>query len=113
MNHKTNLVAIEGVTDEDANQVTLLVAGVTQDEPVNGLGDGDASPDAMTQSGNAPNTVRLRAERAGGGNGRVYEVTFTADDGIEICTGSVKVGVPHDKKNTAIDDGQFYDSTQP
>ena len=24
----------------------------------------------------------LRAERAGGGNGRVYQITFEADDGI-------------------------------
>ncbi|MBI4334667.1 MAG: hypothetical protein HY673_25720, partial [Chloroflexi bacterium] len=71
-NHKLVPVRITGVTDPDNDQVTLTVMGVTQDEPVNGLGDGDTSPDAVTQGSN----VLLRAERAGNGNGRVYQVTF-------------------------------------
>jgi hypothetical protein len=41
----------------------------------------------------------LRAERSGKGNGRVYQVDFTADDGQGgSCTGSVNVGVPHSMK---------------
>lgn len=71
-NHKLVPVGIVGVTDPDNDQVTLTVTGVTQNKPVNGLGDGDTSPDAVIQGSN----VLLRAERAGNGNGRVYRVTI-------------------------------------
>ena len=110
-NHKLVSVSIEGVTDPDNEQVTITITGVTQDEPIDGLGDGDTSPDAVIQG----DTVLLRAERSGTGDGRVYEVHFTADDGQgSTCKGSVRVSVPHDKKKTenATDSGQNYDSTQ-
>lgn len=114
-NHKMIQVAIDGVHDADAvyNTVTIEITGVTQDEPVNGLGDGDSSPDAVIQIGATVDTVLLRGERAGNRNGRVYEVTFDATDGFESCTGAVKMQVPHSRKGTAIDDGQPYDSTMP
>jgi hypothetical protein len=59
----------------------------------------------------------VRAERSGtkkvSNNGRVYEIFFEASDvGGKSCTGSVKVGVPHDQgKGPAVDDGKRYDST--
>jgi hypothetical protein len=107
-NHKMVPVEIVGVIDPDNEQVTITVTGVTQDEPVNNTGDGDTSPDAVIQG----DTVLLRAERAGDGNGRVYLVTFTADNGIGgTCSGTVTVCVPHDRKATGcVDDGQFYNS---
>jgi hypothetical protein len=107
-NHKMVPVEIVGVIDPDNEQVTITVTGVTQDEPVNNTGDGDTSPDAVIQA----DTVLLRAERAGDGNGRVYQVTFTADNGIGgTCDGSVSVCVPHNRKATGcVDDGQFYNS---
>jgi hypothetical protein len=110
-NHKLVPVAIVGVADPNNDQVTLTITGVMQDEPVNGVGDGDTSPDAVPQG----ETVLLRAERAGTGNGRVYEVTFTAVDSQGgHCTGSVTVCVPHDRQGAAcVDDGQQYDSTLP
>ena len=76
-----------------------------------GLGDGDSSPDAVLQG----DTVLLRAERAGNSNGRVYQVNFTADDGHGgQCTGAVTVCVPHDRRpGTCVDDGQQYNATQP
>ena len=110
-NHKLVSVSIEGVTDPDNEDVTIAITGVTQDEPVDGLGDGDTSPDAVIQG----DKVLLRAERSGKGNGRVYEIHFTADDGHgSTCDGSVRMSVPHDKKKgeEAIDSGQNYDSTQ-
>ncbi len=111
-NHTLIAAGIAGVTDPDNDQVTITITQVTQDEPVNGLGDGDTSPDAVIKG----STVLLRAERSGTGNGRVYHVHFTADDGQGgACTGSVKVGVPKSMRPglPIIDDGQLYDSTQP
>jgi len=111
-NHKMVSISITGVSDSNSDPVTITTTAVTQDEPVNGLGDGDTAPDAVIQG----STTLLRAERAGSGNGRVYRVRFTADDGQGgVCSGAVTVGVPKSMKpgESAIDDGQFYDSTQP
>ena len=47
------------------------------DEPVDGTGDGDTSPD-WEITGDL--TLRLRAERAGTGSGRVYTITVEARD---------------------------------
>ena len=104
-------VTIGGVSDPDNDQITLTVTAVTQDEPVQGLGEGDTSPDAVLQG----DKVLLRAERSGTGNGRVYQVSFTADDGYgSSCTGAVTVCVPHDRRpGTCVDDGQQYNATQP
>jgi len=108
--HRMHPVEIVGVADPDDGLVRVTVTGVTQDEPVNGLGDGDTSPDAVVQDGG----VLLRAERSGIGNGRAYRVTFTADDGEGgICTGSAMVGVPHARKSIPVDDGQVHDSLLP
>ena len=58
--------------------------------------------------------AEVRAERAGPGNGRVYQIGFTAYDGCDgYCSGEIKVGVPHDKKDVPVDDGAVYDSTAP
>lgn len=108
--HKLILVQILGVTDPDNLSTTIAVTTVTQDEPINGLGDGDTSPDAVIQG----QGVLLRAERAGTGNGRVYHVSFTATDSKGgSCVGAVNVTVPHDEKSTAINDGQLYNSLHP
>ena len=111
-NHSFVSMAIIGVTDPDNDNVTVTVRSITQDEPVNGLGDGDVSPDAVIQS---QGTVLLRAERSGRGNGRVYEVHFMADDGHDgHCDGKVKVCAPHDRQPvTCVDDGQRFDATKP
>lgn len=110
-NHKLSSIQIQGVTDPDGDIVTLTVTSITQDEPVNGLGDGDTSPDGF---GVGTANPQVRAERSGTGNGRVYRINFKGIDakGGE-CASFVTVGVPHDKKDTPIDDGQNYDSTLP
>jgi hypothetical protein len=111
-NHQFVSVVVMGVTAPDGDAVTTTVTSVTQDEPVNAKGDGNTSPDAVIQAGSAS----VRAERSGKGNGRVYQISFTADDGQGgSCTGAVTVSVPHSMRVglTAIDDGQVYDSTIP
>jgi hypothetical protein len=108
-NHKMVTVNIAGVTDPENGQLVITIIGVTQDEPLDGLGDGDTSPDAVIQG----DSVLLRKERSGTGNGRVYRINFTADDGIGgVCNGAVTVCVPHDqgKGSTCTDDGQTYNS---
>ncbi len=109
-NHKFVDIGIEGVTDPDGDNVTITVTDVYQDEPVNSLGDGSFSPDAIIDNGIA----RIRAERSGNHDGRVYHIGFLADDGNGgTCRGTVKVCVPHDRFDTDCDDGgALYDSTK-
>jgi photosystem II stability/assembly factor-like uncharacterized protein len=91
-NRKLVPVRIAGVTDPEGSPVTITIIRVMQDEPVNGRGDGDTSPDALLQG----DSVLLRAARSGTGNGREYRVEFTAEDGDgRVCAGVVSVVVPH------------------
>lgn len=110
-NHKFHLVTIGGATDPDGDPVTVAITGVTQDESVNGKGDGNTSPDA--RPGPASNQVYLRFERSGKGDGRVYRISFTGSDGRGgTCSGHVEVGVPHDmgKKGSPKDSGGNFNS---
>jgi hypothetical protein len=117
-NHKFEPIDILGVTDPDitdpgSDPVTITIDGIYQDEPVDTFGDGKFTPDGL---GVGTSTAEVRAERAGTkkvpGNGRVYHIYFTADDGFGgTCEGEVLVGVPHDSKDTPVDDGPLFDST--
>jgi PKD repeat protein len=109
-NHKMRALAVQGVTDPEGHPLSITVLGVRQDEPVNGLGDGDTSPDAFVSP------LQVRSERSGTGDGRVYHIQFRAeDDGGETCSGTVRVCVPHDQGPgfPCVDGGALYDSTQP
>ena len=113
-NHKLESIDIlksTNISDPDGDSVSIRVDDITQDEPVNGLGSGDTSPDGF---GIGSDVAKIRAERSGKGNGRVYEIIFTAsDDRGGSCESSINVSVPKNKQGSlAIDDGQIYDSTQ-
>jgi hypothetical protein len=106
-NHALVLIAIDGVVDPDGDSVSISATGVFQDEPVEGQGSGNTEFDAQL----AP--LAVRAERSGQGNGRVYTISFTADDGHGgRCSGTVQVCVPHDRGGGAacIDDGARFNS---
>ena len=109
-NHKFQNITIDGVTDPDGDPVTITIDGITQDEPTPGPGK-KHSPDG---DGVGTDTAEIRAERDGSGDGRVYEISFTADDGNgAVCTSSIQVDVPHDQSgDPAVDSGQNHDSTQ-
>ena len=109
-NHKFNPIRISGITDPDGDTVTTTITSVQQDESVNDAADGNTAPDARNTS--RSDTVEVRAERAGSGDGRVYVITFTGDDGRGgTCTGTVTVSVPHDQSgNPAVDSGARHDS---
>ncbi len=99
--HRYVLVTVGGCTDADGDAITVHIDSVTQDEALNGAGDGDTSPDARHESGNG--RVSLRAERRGSGDGRVYTIAFTASDGLGGSTShTVTVGVPRNAGGTAV-----------
>ncbi len=116
-NHKGVNISIVGVTDPDGNPLTITPTSVFQDEQVSkvtGDGAGATSPDASLSP------LQVRAERNGNpktpGDGRVYHISFTADDGVGgSCTGEVLVCVPHDQGGspTCIDEGPLYNSLLP
>ncbi len=113
-NHRLVPVGVTGVTDPQGQTISVRIDRVSQDEPTNGLGDGDTCPDA---DGVGTPTAQVRAERSGTrstpGNGRVYHVYFTATDpdGYQ-CTGEIGSCVPHDQggRSECVDDGALYDS---
>lgn len=109
--HKMAQVHILGVTKPSDDKIAIT--GVTQDEPTNGLGDGHTPIDAIKQvNASGDDSVLLRAERSGNGDGRVYRVSFHIADPEQSADGSVNVSVPKSKKtDPAIDSGQNYDST--
>jgi K319L-like, PKD domain len=104
--HKMALVHMIGLDNPNNDPVTIDT--VTQDEPTNGLGDGDTPVDASISG----DSVMLRAERSGNRDGRVYRVCFTIHDPEQDAQGCVNVAVPKSKKtDAAINSGGAYDST--
>jgi hypothetical protein len=65
------------VTDNCPNPVISSVQVFSDEDDETPTGDGNHSPDAKDL---APGTLRLRAERNGGGDGRVYLIIVTATD---------------------------------
>lgn len=112
-NHKFKNIDIQGVTDIDQDVVTIVINSIMQDEEVNDISSGSTSPDGK---GIGTSIAQIRSERNGTGDGRVYEIGFTATDtaGNE-CTGSVRTtSIVHDQSGSsspAIDSGLIYDST--
>jgi len=112
-NHKLEPVEIEGITDPDGDPFSVTAYAITQDEALDANGDGETCADGDIQDGQA----YVRSERTGDpenpGNGRVYVISFVAVDSRGgRCKGQVSVRVPHDMGmgDTAVDDGQLFDS---
>lgn len=71
------------------------MARVTQNELANSKWDSNTEVDRVIK---ANGEVLLRAERAGGGNGSVYTLHFTATHLQGHATGSVTVTVPKQRR---------------
>lgn len=119
-NHSHENISIAGVVDEDGDQISIAFVGATSDEATStekGSGGQHHSPDVIIDAIAFPGMAAVRAERSGLGDGRVYELSFVADDGNGgQCVGAVKVQVPHhlEKKIcNSVDSGQNYDATVP
>jgi hypothetical protein len=96
----TDICGAVGIND-------VKITSVSSDEPENAPGDGDGNTwnDIVILDAQ---TVKLRAEREGTGNGRVYTINFEVTDlSGNTATGCCKIWVPHDQgaHSTAIDDG--------
>ena len=82
------------VTSEDAldSLVACAIAGMSSNEPINGLGDGDTAPDWLV-TGDL--TADVRAERGGGGSARTYTVEIACTDHAgNRAFGNAHVSVP-------------------
>jgi hypothetical protein len=80
---------------------------VTSDETENGNGDGNTDNDIII--GADCQTVQLRSERDGGGDGRVYTIYFRLTDTHgNTTTVTAKVVVLHNPGETAVDSGAHY-----
>lgn len=94
----------------DATPLAIAVA-VTSDEPTAkaaGAGGGSHCPDAIV---GPDRSVRLRSERSGPRDGRVYRITVTATDSCgNAASCSAEVRVQHDRRRAAVDSGQLYDA---
>ena len=96
-NHKMVQIAVSAAaTDNCDTAPSCAITGVSSNEPVDGLGDGDTSPDWII-TGNL--TVDLRAERSGTGDGRSYTLSVTCTDACgNSSVGNTTVAVPHAQK---------------
>lgn len=99
-NHKMVPVTVSATVTDNCGAPTWSIIGVQSNERVNGIGDGNKSPDWLITG---KHTVLLRAERSGAGPGRIYTITLQARDssGNLSTPKNVTVIVPHSqgKKN--------------
>jgi hypothetical protein len=99
-NHNMVDIIIEANASDNSGYVTLI-ASVMSNEAEEGLGDGDMTPDWTIPSIDQNTGIiilKLRAERSGRGNGRVYSIFINAiDQSGNSSKAVVEIIVPHDK----------------
>ncbi|MEJ2195867.1 MAG: T9SS type A sorting domain-containing protein, partial [Ignavibacteriaceae bacterium] len=92
--------------DDNIGFDDLLIISVGSDEEENGRGDGNKVDDMVLVN---CQEVKLRKERSGKGNGRVYSINIAVTDNAgNTAIATCYVTVPHNKKKDAIDDGIAY-----
>jgi len=99
-NHKlVPITATIQVSDNCDPTPTVQLMSITSNESDNGLGDGDTPNDIQGAAvGTADRAFLLRAERSGTGTGRIYTVTYRAEDRAgNATTAQGVVTVPHDQ----------------
>lgn len=104
-NHKmVEIWADVTVTDNCDDDPEWYLLSVESSEPDNGKGDGNTVDDIQGANvGTQDEHFELRSERQGGGDGRKYTITYTAEDAagnvavVEAC-----VRVPHDHSGVAL-----------
>ncbi len=84
-NHKMRDVTLNYTSTDNCGGITTCAITVTSNEPENGLGDGDTGPDWEILD---DHHIRLRAERSGTGDGRIYTISVTCTDAAGNSTTS-------------------------
>ena len=75
------ITATVTVTDDSDPSPTVVLTSIVSNEPDEGLGDGDKPNDIQDADIREEDyEFSLRAERSGGGDGRIYTITYTATD---------------------------------
>jgi hypothetical protein len=99
-NHQMKNITVDYTsTDNCSGPITCNIT-VTSDEPENGLGDGDQAPDWDVLN---DHHIKLRAERAGNGDGRIYTVKVSCTDQYgNTGTGTKIVLVPKNMSSKDI-----------
>jgi len=91
-NHKMMDVMVSYTATDNCGAVNTALS-ISSNEPVGSDGDGNTLPDWEVVNAHH---VRLRAERSGQGNGRIYTITITATASHGNATNqNVSVTVPH------------------
>jgi hypothetical protein len=108
-NHTFETISVSGITDPDGDPITVAVTDVSQDEAVGAPGSGNTCPDALIESGG----VRVRSEREGDGDGRVYRIRVRGTDPSgESCSQELTLCVPHSNSSSGcVESLQTHDST--
>lgn len=79
--HRMVTIQTDITVEDVCSEVTVRLVSITSNEPDNGTGDGDTTNDIQGAAfGNDDREFQLRAERSGNGNGRVYTITYEAED---------------------------------
>jgi hypothetical protein len=103
-NHTMKDVTVNYNTWDNCGSVISSLS-VCSNEPVTGTGNGDVGPDWVIVDNHH---LKLRAERAGNGHGRIYTITITSKDAAgNITKQSINVLVQHD--NGGHGDGKMDD----
>jgi len=93
-NHKMVSVRVQAHVTDTCGSATWKVISISSNEGGNAKGNGHTAPDWKITG---DHTLKVRAERAGGGSGRVYTITIQATDlAGNTALGTVTVTVPHD-----------------
>jgi hypothetical protein len=99
-NHKLREVEVDlVVTDSCDPDPVVLLTSLVSNEPDDGSGDGSTVDDIQeVEVGTDDRSFLLRAERSGGGSGRIYAATYNATDASGNSTdGVIQILVPHDR----------------
>lgn len=99
-NHKMVDITLTYDVTDNCGTFTPEVLCITSDEHDNGLGDGNTEAD--WEFGPDGYQLKLRAERSGLGDGRVYTIKVkVSDEAGNDAYGTVYVTVPHNQNSTA------------
>jgi uncharacterized repeat protein (TIGR01451 family) len=105
---------VSGASDNCTNLSVndVVIEKVTSDETENGNGDGNTLNDIVIASD--CRSVQLRSERQGGGDGRVYTITFKVTDASgNVTRATATVVVAHNPGQTPVNSGVNYTVTCP